>query len=1212
MRSDHRRPGHGSPPARRRLAGGGAAALVAAALAVPATAAADTAQDGAAAADASSLGPITDVAADGDTWTFTAGDAALRVTVAADDVLHVEMAPDGQFTDPDADPEDPDAPDADIVVGEPEGAEATLTETDDAYLLATDAATLTVTKDPATLHLADADGTTLLSETAPLSWSADGTTQSLARGADEQFFGGGMQNGRFSHRGEEITISRDYNWDDGGNPNASPFYLSSHGYGVLRHTFAPGTYDFDAPVRTTHEEQRYDAYLFVGDTREVLDDLTALTGRPAMLPMYAMELGDADCYLHNANRGERETLRDATAVADGYREHDMPLGWMLVNDGYGCGYEDLGATGDMLADHGAELGLWTESDLTEQESEVAAGVRVRKTDVAWVGPGYRFALDACEQASDGITDFSADRSTVLTVEGWAGTQRCGAVWSGDQSGSWEYIRWQIPTYAGTSLSGQPTSTGDVDGIFGGSPETYVRDLQWKMLLPMTYAMSGWAASDKQPWRYGEPYTSINRTYLQLHERLLPYLYTYVAEGHKTGLGATRPLYVNYPEDPKTWGDDVKYEFLAGDDLLVAPVYEDSTTRDGIYLPAGRWVDYWTGRVYDGEQTLDGYHAPLDTLPLFVRAGAIVPMFDEGTLDWAQGKESGHLDLDVYPQGDSTFTAYEDDGRSQEHADGASARQRFDVSAPEIGAGPVEVTIGALDGDYAGRPDARTYGLTVHTDKSPDTVRLGRDALPELGDPERDGTGWWYDAATGVVHVTTPALDTSAAATVRITGAAAVGGTHPGERAVDLGLDAPAIAAAGEELAVTATLGNGTGKPLDVTGAALTAPEGWAVTGPEPAAVEDVPDGGTATVTFQVTPPDEVEPGSVELAATADYVVRDTVRTLGAKTSTTVAHGELADAFDNVGITTADDPAPGDIDGGGSSFLAGRLAEQGATPGAQLTFDGFDFTWPDVTPGTPDNVASSGQTVRVSGQGNALAFLGTGTSGSAAGTATVHYADGSTSTGTLGFANWCCLAQDSYGSQTVIRTLGKNTPDGPAYPSVEYRVYTSAIQVDETKEVVAVTLPGNAAVHVFALDVGTTEFAPPPVADGQYRLTNAGTGLSLAAPGNESTQVVTAEASTDATQKWILERRDDGSYEVRNAASGQCLDVFWSSREAGALVGQYSCSGGPNQSWTVTADDGALTLAAKHSGLVLSVDGSGAAVQVEPTDDATQRWEHSAS
>ncbi len=622
------------------------------ALAVALSALAAPAMSHASAADADGLGDVTGFEQHGDSYTFHSGVAALRVDFEDADLFRVWLAPTGEFSDPANDePADPDAPDADIVVKtDYAGAGSQVHETAAAYVIATSAARLTVTKSPLTLRLADADGDVLWEETAPLSWDDAGTTQSLAQGPQEQFFGGGMQNGRFSHRDQSIEISRDYNWNDGGNPNAAPFYVSSRGYGVLRNTFAPGTYDFGAPVTTTHQEQRFDAYYFVGDAEQVIDGYTELTGRPIAVPMYALEIGDADCYLHNANRGERETLRDSTAIADGYAEHDMPLGWMLVNDGYGCGYEDLGETGEMLDQHGGELGLWTESDLTEQESEVAAGVRVRKTDVAWVGSGYRFALDACEQARDGIEDNSDDRATVLTVEGWAGTQRCAATWSGDQSGSWEYIRWQIPTYAGSTMSGQHLTTGDVDGIFGGSAETYVRDLQWKMFLPMTYAMSGWAASDKQPWRYGEPFTNINRKYLQLHERLLPYFYTHTMNATRDGVGATKPLYLNYPDDPHTWGDQVRYEFLAGDDFLVAPVYTDTDRRDDIYLPAGRWVDYWSGRIYEGPRTVQGYHAPLDTLPLFVRAGAIVPEFPEGTLDWQEGKESGRLDLDIYPQG----------------------------------------------------------------------------------------------------------------------------------------------------------------------------------------------------------------------------------------------------------------------------------------------------------------------------------------------------------------------------------------------------------------------------------------------------------------------------------------------------------------------------------------------------------------------------------
>ncbi|WP_431781242.1 TIM-barrel domain-containing protein [Streptomyces chumphonensis] len=1186
------------------IATGAAAPLHAAAPAEPA------------AASAHSLGDVTGFSADGDTYTVSSGEAKLRVTFHDDDLVRVHLAADGTFSDPaNDDPDDPDAPDADIVVErDHDGAGSTHTETDDAYVIRSDEATLTITKSPATLALADEDGRELWRETAPLAWSDEGTVQTLAQGEREQFFGGGMQNGRFSHRDETIDITRDYDWNDGGNPNAVPFYVSSQGYGVLRNTFAPGAYDFRSPVRTTHAEQRFDAYYFVGDAKEVIDGYTELTGRPAMMPMYALEIGDADCYLHNANRGERETLRDSKEIADGYTEHGLPLGWMLVNDGYGCGYEQLPETADMLHERGAELGLWTESDLTEQESEVSAGVRVRKTDVAWVGPGYRFALDACEESQRGIEEHSEDRATVLTVEGWAGTQRCGAMWSGDQSGTWDYIRWQIPTYAGSTMSGQHMTTGDVDGIFGGSPETYVRDMQWKMFLPMTYLMSGWAASDKQPWRYGQPYTDINRKYMLLHERLLPYFYTHSANASKDGVGPTRPLYLNYPDDPNTWGDQAKYEFLAGDDFLVAPVYEDSDVRDGIYLPEGRWVDYWTGRVHEGGQTLDGYRAPLDTLPLFVRAGAIVPMFPEGTLDWQEGKDAGQLDLDVYPQGTSSFTLYEDDGRTRAHAAGESAAQRFEVTAPKARErGPVTVSIGALEGAYEGRPAERRYGLSVHTNTEPARVRAGKRGLTEYRSREAldaAGSGWFYDAPSGVVHVRTAAVPTDGTATVRIDGAGSVGGTHPQDRSVAFDLTTPVIGSPEAEQEVTASFTNDTGKPVDVTRTTVTAPEGWDVTAQGATTRKALRDGQTFTVRYAVTPPASAEPGRHELTAAARYRTRGTAYDVRAGTGTTLAHASLASAANNVGVTASDDPEPGDLDGGGSSFIAERLAEQGATPGATVEANGFSFTWPDAEPGTRDNVAATGQTVKVSGDaaGNALAFLGTGTSGSAGGTATVHYTDGSTAEETLGFPNWCCLPTDTYGAKTALSTKGKNTRSGPAYPDIDYRLYTTTLRVDPEKRVAAVTLPKNSAVHVFALTTGTEEVVPPPVEDGQYALVSGSGGGRLAAPGDENAgQLRLAGESASPAQKWNVTRDDDGTYQLKNAGSGLCADVAGSSADDGAEVVQYTCTGTANQRWEITDDGGTLTLKAKHSGLSLAAREDGLVVQATDDGAPAARW-----
>lgn len=632
------------------------------------------------------------------------------------------------------------------------------------YGIRSSAAVLRVYKKPLRFGLYKADNRTRIwQEDKPLRWSTGGMRQSLDRGADEQFFGGGEQNGSFSHRGQTMYVANSFDWDEGGYNNSQPFYLSSAGYGVLRNTFAPGVYSFGSPVTTGQQERRLDAYYFLGDAKQVIGAYTKLVGRPFMPPVYGLEPGDSDCYLHNANRGERHTL-DALKTADGYVDHQMPLGWMLVNDGYGCGYENLPQTAQGLKDRHAQLGLWTQDGIDKLADQVKAGQRVAKLDVAWVGNGYRFALDACDAAKKGIEDNSDARGFVWLPVSWAGAQRCGVLWSGDQQLSWDYIRWQIPTYAGATMSGIAYNTGDVGSIYRHDAKMYARDLQWKAFLPAIMTMDGWATdlttkkpADQQPWLDGEPYTSINRKYLQLKERLLPYMYTLSRQAADTGVGAVRPLWLEYPDDPGSLGADATYEFLSGPDFLVAPVYQDTDTRDGIHLPKGTWTDYWTGRTYQGPTTVNGYHAPLDTLPLFVREGAIVPMWPKGTTSW-QTRDRHELDWDLYPSTHATshYTLYEDDGVTRDFAKGAAATQRVSVRRD---AGGTTVSVGASKGTYAGKVAARTYRFTVHGSAAPARVLVNGHQLPS--------SAWSFDAATRVTTVTTASLPMNRGFSVRL-------------------------------------------------------------------------------------------------------------------------------------------------------------------------------------------------------------------------------------------------------------------------------------------------------------------------------------------------------------------------------------------------------------------------------------------------------------
>ncbi|MFR9257030.1 MAG: TIM-barrel domain-containing protein [Merdibacter sp.] len=140
--------------------------------------------------------------------------------------------------------------------------------------------------------------------------------------------------------------------------------------------------------------------------------------------------------------------------------------------------------------------------------------------------------------------------------------------------SFEYIRFHIPTYLGWP-SGQPNVGPDMDSIYGGSAVVSTRDYQWKSFTPIMINMSGWSDKDKTPWVWGEPYESINRMYLKLKAQMLPYYYSYARESYDTGVPMVRALMLEYPEEEFTMDNQTQYEYLWGENLLVAPVYDEA-------------------------------------------------------------------------------------------------------------------------------------------------------------------------------------------------------------------------------------------------------------------------------------------------------------------------------------------------------------------------------------------------------------------------------------------------------------------------------------------------------------------------------------------------------------------------------------------------------------------------------------------------------------
>ena len=647
------------------------------------------------------------------------GITKLKVLFYKDDIFRILLSPDGNYTNPAGN---------DIIIDN-KIYDPSLKITEDAsnIYIASASCKLQVQKDPILFSLFDKAGNNIWSERKPLTFGAK-TIQQLQYHNDEYFYGGGMQNGYFSHKDSAILIEKGGGWDNGGRPNPSPFYMSNRGYGALRNTFDAGVYDFTKNLSLSHNENRFDCYYFVAPSlKSILNLYTATSGRPFMPARWQLSMGDANCY--NKKGITPDVIK---LVADEYIKNNMPRGWILPNDGYGCGYTKLDSTIIELKKRGFYTGLWTENGVEKIATEVGTyGTRLCKLDVAWVGPGYKYALDGCRAAYEGIEKNSDSRGFVWSVMGWAGTQRYSVMWTGDQKGNWEYIRFHIPTVIGSGLSAQNCATGDVDGIFGGSAKTYVRDLQWKCFTPVFMTMSGWAKNNKQPWVYGEPYTTINRKYLQLKMRLTPYMYTLMHEANATGVPAIRGLLLEYPKDPVTWGKATQYEYLLGKSFLVAPVFKDEEKRDSIYLPEGNWIDYWDGKIYTGKQWINGYSAPLDKLPLFVKSGAIIPMYPQMNYDKERSLDT--LTLDIYPNGASAYELYEDDGLTREHRKGIFATTG--ITAVQK-AGATIVNINAAKGMYKGMLAKRSYQLCIHSTTKPAAIKVNGKQI----------TTWTYDAA----------------------------------------------------------------------------------------------------------------------------------------------------------------------------------------------------------------------------------------------------------------------------------------------------------------------------------------------------------------------------------------------------------------------------------------------------------------------------------
>jgi alpha-glucosidase (family GH31 glycosyl hydrolase) len=292
----------------------------------------------------------------------------------------------------------------------------------------------------------------------------------------------------------------------------------------------------------------------------------------------------------------------------------------------------------------------------------------------------------------------AERPYALHRNGYAGLQRYGWLWSGDIDATWEVLRAQIAVGINTGLSGIPLWGTDTGG-FVTTPELtgelYARWFQfsafcplfrshgrtWKLRLPWQWNTGDYGPTELNSYHgkaglpdpkelHNPEIEPICRKYLELRSRLMPYTYSVVRESHDTGLPIMRALWLHYSDDSRAaeCGD----EYLWGRDVLVAPVTEKGTIHREVYLPPGRWRDFWTEKEVEGGRTLSR-EVDLATLPLYVRAGAVLPTGP--VRQYSAEVHDEPLQFTVYPGTDGQFELYEDDGVSFEYERGHFTRLR---------------------------------------------------------------------------------------------------------------------------------------------------------------------------------------------------------------------------------------------------------------------------------------------------------------------------------------------------------------------------------------------------------------------------------------------------------------------------------------------------------------------------------------------------------
>ncbi|MFY9790271.1 MAG: glycoside hydrolase family 31 protein [Candidatus Sulfotelmatobacter sp.] len=350
-------------------------------------------------------------------------------------------------------------------------------------------------------------------------------------------------------------------------------------------------------------------------------------------------------------------------------------------------------------------------DTTEPETEGQEG-NIQLGHKLAIGSGDRYVnvyplLDTGAVYNGQRAASDQKRVYILSRSAFAGSQRNAVTaWSGDINSDWLSFRRQIPAGLNFALSGIPYWTTDIGGFVSADPEDpayrelFVRWFQFGTFNPILRVHGTRKTDQNELWSYGPDAQKILVSFDRLRYRLLPYTYSLAWKTTNDSYTLMRPLAMDFRDDVRA--QNTGDEYMYGPAFLVNPVTEPAATSRRVYLPEAKWYDFWNGASVDGKREITA-EAPLDELPLYIRAGSIVPFGPD--VEWSTEKPSDPIELRIYRGADGEFTLYEDENDNYDYEKGihATIAFRWDDAKRTL-------TIGDRQGEFPGMLSSRTFHI----------------------------------------------------------------------------------------------------------------------------------------------------------------------------------------------------------------------------------------------------------------------------------------------------------------------------------------------------------------------------------------------------------------------------------------------------------------------------------------------------------------------